>query len=326
MNTFNWNKQNVLVTGGTGFIGANLVVALKKRGANLVVIERDFRSLNSLKALGRYDEITKISGSISDPILMERVFNEHDINYCFHLGAQAIVGPSNHSPLSTFEANIKGTWCVLEAARKARNLRGMIVASSDKAYGVHEKLPYTEEYSLMGRFPYDASKVCTDVLTQSYIETYDLPISITRNANTYGPADLHASRLIPSAILAALRGEQFIIRSDGSMMRDYMHVIDAVEGYMLLAECIDNPNVKGQAFNFGTGVPYSVLEIVSLIGDLVGGDIIDPKILGVTASEIPNQYLDVTKATKQWGWKARIGLNEGLKSTIDWYRSFNEET
>ena len=321
MKTFNWSKQNVLVTGGTGFIGANLAVALNQSGANVVVVERDSRSINSLKALGKYKEITIVSGSISDPTLMERVFNEHDINYCFHLAAQAIVGPANHSPLSTFEANIKGTWCVLEAARNARNLRGMVVASSDKAYGVHEKLPYTEDFSLSGRFPYDASKVCTDVLAQSYIETYDLPMAITRNANTYGPADLHASRLIPSAILAALRGEQFVIRSDGAMKRDYMHVQDAVEGYMLLAEYIDVPKVKGQAFNFGTGIPYSVIEVVSLIGDLVGGEKLPPEILGKTASEIPNQFLDVSKATNQWGWKARISLEEGLSATINWYKN-----
>jgi CDP-glucose 4,6-dehydratase len=321
MNKLNWTKQNVLVTGGTGFIGANLAVALHNSGANVFVIERDSRSINSLKALGKYKEITIVSGSISDPSLMERVFNEHDINYCFHLAAQAIVGPANHSPLSTFEANIKGTWCVLEAARNTRNFKGMVVASSDKAYGVHKKLPYTEEFRLNGRFPYDASKVCTDVLAQSYIETYGLPIAITRNANTYGPADLHASRLIPSAILSAMRGEQFIIRSDGLMKRDYMHVQDAVEGYMLLAECIDQPNVKGEAFNFGTGIPYSVLEVVELIGDLVGGEKISPAILGNTSSEIPNQFLDVTKATNQWGWKARISLEDGLRSTIEWYKN-----
>ena len=322
MKKINWDKQNVLVTGGTGFIGANLAVALNKNGANVVVVERDSRSINSLKALKKYNEITIVAGSISDASLMERVFNEHDINFCFHLAAQAIVGPANHSPLSTFEANIKGTWCVLEAARNARNLKGVVVASSDKAYGVHEILPYTEDFSLSGRFPYDASKVCTDVLAQSYIETYDLPIAITRNANTYGPADLHPSRLIPSAILAALKGEEFVIRSNGSMKRDYMHVQDAVEGYILLAECIDEPSVKGQAFNFGTGIPYSVLEVVSLIGDLVGGEKLPPVILGNTASEIPNQFLDVSKATNQWGWEARISLEEGLRSTIDWYKSF----
>lgn len=317
-----WSREVVLVTGATGFIGGNLAQGLLKRGAQVITIERDKKARNTLRALGIYDKVTIVSGSISDAALMERVFNEHEVTYCFHLAAQAIVGIANHSPLSTFEANIQGTWCVLEGARRARKLKGVVVASSDKAYGVHDVLPYTEDFRLNGRFPYDASKVCTDVLTQSYHVSYGLPVAITRNANTYGPGDMNMSRLIPDAIRCALSGTVFEIRSDGKMERDYMHVDDAVDGYMLLAKALDNPKVNGEAFNFGTGDPKSVLEVTQAIFDIVGGEQAAPVVLGQAKCEIPRQFLGIGKAEKLWGWAPQIGLHEGLRRTVDWYREF----
>lgn len=317
-----WTREVVLVTGATGFIGGNLAAGLLRQGAQVITLERDRKARNTLAALGIADQVTVVSGSITDAALLERVFNEHEVTVCFHLAAQAIVGTANHSPLSTFESNIQGTWCVLEGARRCRTLSGVVVASSDKAYGVHETLPYTEEFRLNGRFPYDVSKVCTDVLAQSYHVSYGLPVAITRNANTYGPGDMNMSRLIPECIRSALQGRSFEIRSDGKMERDFMYVDDAVDGYLLLAKALARPGVAGEAFNFGTGDPRSVLEVTQKILELVGGAQKAPVVLNEARCEIPRQFLGIGKAERLWGWTPRVSLDEGLRKTVAWYREF----
>lgn len=320
--TNDWRDENVLVTGATGFIGGNLAAGLLDAGAHVITIERDKKAANTLKALGIADRVTTVSGDINDAELMDRVFNEHEVTYCFHLAAQAIVPTANKSPLSTFESNIKGSWCVLEGARRGGWLKGMVVASSDKAYGVHETLPYKEDFRLMGRFPYDVSKVCTDVLAQCYYTTWDLPVAITRNANTYGPGDLNMSRLIPDCIRRCLRGETFDIRSDGKMERDFMYVSDAVDGYMLLAKSLDRPGVAGEAYNFGTADPHSVLEVCQLIFDAVGGAHKAPNVLNQAQYEIPRQFLDISKCERLWSWQPKVLLTEGIEKTVAWYRDY----
>jgi len=315
-----YRHERVLVTGATGFIGGNLAAGLLDAGADVFVIERDRKAHSTLRALGIEDRVSIVSGDICDLALMERVFAEHEITYAFHLAAQAIVGTANSNPISTFEANIAGTWCTLEGARRCKTLKGIVVASSDKAYGVHEKLPYDESYALNGRYPYDASKACADIIAQSYSLTYGLPLAITRNANTYGPGDLNWSRLVPDAVRCAVEGRPFTIRSDGLMKRDYMFVGDAVDGYLLLAKSLDRPDVRGHAFNFGTGEPRTVLEVASLVREIAGGP--EPVVLNQAKYEIPNQWLDISKASSEWGWSARVSLRQGLEETVRWYRAY----
>ncbi len=320
MVNIDWAYENVLVTGATGFVGGNLAAELVRRGAHVVTVERDRRAVNSLKALGIYDQVSVAFGDIADEAFMARLFNEFEVTVGFHLAAQAIVGTANRGPLSTFKSNIQGTWSVLDGALRSGRIKALVVASSDKAYGIHEELPYRETHRLNGRFPYDASKVCTDVLTQCYHTTYELPVAITRNANTYGPADLNYSRLIPDAIRCALDGRTFEIRSDGKMRRDYLYVSDAVDGYLLLAETLTaDAAVRGEAFNFGTGVPTDVLTVCSKIFEQVDNPSASLAVLNQAKYEIPAQFLDIGKAERMWGWKPTTSLDHGLAQTVRWY-------
>lgn len=314
--------ETALVTGATGFIGGNLAAGLLREGAHVITIERDRKANNTLKALGIADQVTIVSGCISDAALMERVFNEHEVEWCFHLAAQAIVPTANFSPLSTFESNIGGTWAVLEGARRGGWVKGVVVASSDKAYGVHETMPYTEDMRLLGRYPYDASKVCTDVLAQCYHHTWDMPVAITRNANTYGPGDLNMTRLIPDCIRATLQGDLFEIRSDGEMRRDFMFIGDAVEAYVQLAQALGRGELYGEAFNFGSGQVHAVKDVCQKIFDCVGGPHPEPKILNQALYEIPVQYTDITKCQDRFDWAPETSLEEGIAQTVAWYRDY----
>ena len=260
MDKVNWESMNVLVTGADGFIGSHVAKALAEKGAEVTTIVRDVRKRNNTDVLGIKDKINIVHGDIIDFKDCERAINEYDIEFCFHIAAQAIVGPANRSPLSTFESNIKGTWNILEASRISKTIKGLVIASSDKAYGQQKKLPYTEESPLSGYFPYDASKACAEIIARSYFMTYNLPLAITRNANTYGPADMNLSRIIPDVITRLIKGKQPVIRSDGNPERDYMYIKDAVNAYLTLAENLHKKDVLGEAFNFGTGKPISVLN------------------------------------------------------------------
>lgn len=314
-----WKSKNVFVTGADGFIGGWLAKALVEKGANVFVIIRDIKRVCSLDLLKIRENVEIIQGDIVDLSCVERIVNEKEISIVFHLAAQAIVGVANKSPISTFESNIKGTWNVLEASRLNKDVKSVVVASSDKAYGVQEKLPYTEDSPLLGLYPYDASKACADILSRSYFKTYGLPVAVTRNANTYGGGDLNFSRIIPDAICALLQGKEFVIRSDGSPERDYMYVKDAVDSYLTLAENMGG-DVKGEAFNFGTGKPISVIQLFSKIIELMGKGDVNPKILGEAKNEIDRQLLDSSKVKKFFNWEPKYSLEQGLKETIDWYK------
>ncbi len=317
----NWKEQNVLVTGADGFIAGWVAKTLVDKGAHVVALVRDEKKYSSLDLHGIRNKAVIIKGDVTDYYLIKRVLNEHSITFCFHLAAQALVGIANRSPLSTFETNIKGTWTILEAIREVNNanFRGIIVASTDKAYGVHETLPYTEESELRGLFPYDASKVCADVLARSYAVTYDMPVAVTRKANIYGGGDLNLSRIVPDSIRCLVQGEELLIRSDGTPERDYLYIKDAVEGYLTLAENLHRPEVRGQAFNFSSGKPVSVLELVNLIAKTYGLDI-RPKILGQAKNEIDRQFLANGKARAILGWAPQYSLEAGMKETIEWYK------
>ncbi len=321
-----WKNRNAFVTGATGFIGAHIVRALLERGARVVCLERDAVRSGSLDLFDLRRRVTVINGALEDFALLERSLNEYEIEAVFHLAAQAIVGAANRSPLSTFEANIRGTYSLLEACRQTGTVGRVVVASSDKAYGTHAQLPYTEEYALNGLFPYDASKVCTDVLARSYAHAYQLPVAVTRFANVYGPGDLNLSRIIPGTIISVLRDEAPIIRSDGTPVREFVYVDDVARGYLLLAERIEA--ARGEAFNFGTNHPVQMLELVNRIIELADKrGKLEPRVMLKTkiAGEIDAQYLSAEKVGARLGWRAEISLNEGLKRTIEWYRNHLNE-
>ncbi len=318
-----WSCYNILITGADGFVGGWLARTLVEKGAQVITIVRDDKKNSSLDLHNIRTKVTVVRGDITDYQCMRRIINEYSIHFCFHLAAQAIVGVANRSPLSTFETNIKGTWAILEAIRDTafKDFKGIIVASTDKAYGTHQKLPYTEESELRGIYPYDASKVCADIIARCYAAMYNMPVAVTRKANIYGGGDLNFSRIVPDAIRCVLQGQELLIRSDGSPQRDYLYVEDAAEGYLLLAENIARDDVQGQAFNFSSGKPVGVLEMVQAIIRVAGKEV-SPRILGEAKGEIDAQYLANEKASRVLGWTPRHSLDEGLKKTIEWYARF----
>jgi len=317
-----WKNKNVFVTGADGFIGAWLAKRLAEKKANVFILVWDLKKEATYKLLGMEGKVTQIQGDLVNYGMIERVLKQYFIDSCFHLAAQALVQVASKSPLATFESNIKGTWNILEACRNTNTIERVIVASSDKAYGVQKKLPYTEETPLLGLYPYDASKACADILARSYFTSYGLPVAVTRNANTYGGGDLNFSRIIPDAICSVLKGKTLIIRSDGTPERDYMYVEDAVNGYITLAEQIEKKDVKGEAFNLGTGKPISVIALFKTIAQLCGKPDVKPKILGTAKNEIDRQFLAIDKAKKTLKWKPEYSLKEGLGRTIKWYKQY----
>lgn len=317
-----WQGRSVFVTGAGGFVASWLAHRLAELGAQVTVVLRDEPMTSNFRVLRLGERLNVVKGSITDEGLVDRILNEYEVDSCFHLAAQAIVGIANRSPISTFESNIKGTWCVLEACRVSKTIERVVVASSDKAYGSQPVLPYTEDMALLGVNPYDASKACTDILARSYQRTYDMPLAIARCANIYGGGDLNFSRLIPGSIRSALRGEQPIIRSDGTPVREYLYVDDAVQAYLTLAEHARDERVCGNAFNFGTDHPISAIELVRKILEATGATDLAPDIRGTgsLAGEIDRQYLDSALAKKTFGWRPAVGLDEGLDRTVAWYR------
>lgn len=322
MNSF-WKDRTAFVTGATGFVGAHIVRHLLDKNAHVVCLQRDAVAANSLDILGLRQRVTVIDGSIEDFPLMARILNEYEIDAVFHLAAQAIVGAANRSPLSTFETNIRGTYLLLEACRQTPTVKRVVVASSDKAYGSHATLPYVEDFPLQGLYPYDVSKTCTDLISQSFAHSYQLPVTVSRSANIYGGGDLNLSRIIPGTIISVLKNENPIIRSDGTPVREFIHVDDVARGYLLLAERIDE--TRGEAFNFGSNEPVQMLDLVNKIVELMGKtEELPPRIMLQTKiqREIDAQYLSADKIQNRLGWKAEIGLDEGLKEAIDWYRNY----
>jgi CDP-glucose 4,6-dehydratase len=327
MDTSFWNRRPVFVTGATGFVGAHIVRTLLERGARVVCLERDAIRTTAFDLFELRRRVTVVRGDLADFGLLERVLNEYEIEAVFHLAAQALVGVANRSPLSTFETNVRGTYLLMEACRVTKTVARVVVASSDKAYGTHDALPYAEDYPLLGLFPYDASKVCTDVIARSYAHTYQLPVAVTRFANVYGPGDLNLSRIIPGAVVAALRGEAPVIRSDGTPVREFVYVDDVARGYLLLAEKIDE--ARGEAFNFGTGEQVQMLDLARRVIRLAGREgRLEPRVLLARKieGEIDAQYLSAEKVEARFGWRAEVSLDEGLRRTIEWYREHLKES
>ncbi|MBI2426858.1 MAG: GDP-mannose 4,6-dehydratase [Candidatus Kerfeldbacteria bacterium] len=323
--TYDWKKKNVFITGASGFLGSHLSEALASHGANVIGLIRDDVPNAYFVQQGIDQKITTIHGDVRDGYLMERVLNEYEIHMCFHVAAQPLVGTANRSPRSTFESNMTGTWNVLEAARLTLShtmLEGVVVASSDKAYGDSDRLPYREDQPLAGKNPYDLSKTATDLLAQSYYHTYQLPITISRCGNFFGPGDLNWSRIVPGTFRWLLNKERPVLRSDGTLIRDYFFIKDVVSAYISLAENIHRPEVVGQAFNFGTEEKYTVLELVEMMRKIADCMDIEPEILGINRNEIPAQYLNCEKARTILHWKPQYTIYQGLEESYAWYKEF----
>ncbi len=317
-----WRGRSVFVTGCTGFVGSWLTLALLEAGARVVGLVRDLAHPSLLRMEGKLDRVTAVLGSVEDFPLLERALNEYEVDSCFHLAAQSIVGAAHRSPLSTFRSNIQGAWNLLEACRVTSGVERVVVASSDKAYGSHETLPYREDFELRGRHPYDASKSCADLLAQTYHHTYGLPLAIARCGNIFGGGDFNFNRIVPETMRAIIEGRPPVLRSDGTFVRDYFYVKDAVRSYLLLAQALDLEEVRGEAFNFGSEEPLSVLALVDRIAAVAGSPHLKPEVRAEARAEIKEQYLACGKARERLGWRAAWALDDGLRESYHWYRAF----
>lgn len=317
-----WQDRPVFVTGATGLVGGWLVRRLAALGTEVVCLVRDWVPQSELARAGLLERVKVVRGDVRDQALLERALGEYEIDTVFHLAAQTIVGIANRNPISTFESNIAGTWALLEACRRSPTVKQIVLASSDKAYGDHANLPYSEDTPLQGHHPYDVSKSCADLIGQSYAVTYGLPVAITRCGNFYGGGDLNWNRIVPGTIRSVLRGQRPVIRSDGSYIRDYFYVEDGAAAYILLAERLAaDPALRGQAFNFSNEIQVTVLELAQRILALMESGL-EPEIRGEASNEILHQYLSAERARRDLGWRPLFTLDEGLRATIAWYREF----
>jgi CDP-glucose 4,6-dehydratase len=315
------SSHRVLVTGAYGLLGGWLTAALVEGGARVTVVRRDEQPRSALVLTGLEASVDVVHGDICTEGLVERALAEYEVDTVFHLAAQTIVPTANRSPVSTFETNIRGTWTLLEASRR-HGAERVVVASSDKAYGPHDELPYREDYALRAVYPYDVSKAATDLIARCYWHTWGLPVAVTRFANLYGGGDVNGSRLVPEAVAAALAGRAPVVRSDGSPERDFLYVEDAVAAYLAIAAALGRGEGRGEAFNAGGGRPHRVLDVVRLICRLAGTEI-EPDVRGegTPAGEIDRQWVDATKLRELTGWEPSVALEEGLRRTIAWYRA-----
>jgi CDP-glucose 4,6-dehydratase len=316
-----WKDRSVLVTGATGLVGSTLVPRLLEAGAHVCALVRDWDPQSELIRRGVIQECRVVSGRLEEMPDVERALVEHDVETVFHLGAQTVVGTGYRSPYGTFESNVRGSYTLFEACRRhAGAVRRIVVASSDKAYGESAVLPYTEEMPPLGRYPYDVSKSCTDLLANCYAQTYELPIVVARCGNIYGGGDLNWSRLVPGTIRSVLAGQPPVIRSDGLYRRDYVYVADAAEAYLVMAEKIELPEIRGQAFNFGPDESLTVLQVAEAILRQAGRNDLKPVIENSARAEIRDQHLDSAKARRLLDWRPKWPFEKGLNETIAWYR------
>jgi len=317
-----WRDRPTFVTGATGLVGGWLVKSLVAAGADVVCLVRDWIPDCELVRSGHLDKVKIVRGDICDQEMIERALGEYEIDTVIHLAAQTIVGIANRNPVSTFEANIAGTWRLLEACRRSPKVKQIVIASSDKAYGDQDILPYDETTPLQGQHPYDVSKSCADLISTTYANSYDLPVTITRCGNFYGGGDLNWNRIVPGTIRSILRGQAPVIRSDGSFVRDYFYVEDGAAAYMLLAEKLaQNPELRGEAFNFSNELQVTVLELTHKILAQMGSDL-KPDVRNEASNEIKHQYLSAAKAKRMLDWEPLYTLDSALQQTIRWYTDF----
>jgi len=317
-----WLDRPTFVTGATGLVGGWLVRRLVDAGADVVCLVRDWVPQSELARSGVIEQVKVVRGDVRNQAMLERALGEYEIDTVIHLAAQTIVTIANRNPVSTWETNVQGTWALLEACRRTPTLKQIVMASSDKAYGDHDNLPYDEETPLRGRHPYDASKSCSDLISQAYAVSYGLPVVVTRCGNFYGGGDLNWNRIVPGTIRSVLRGRRPIIRSDGEYVRDYFYVEDGAAAYMMLAERLSqDPKLAGRAFNFSNETQVTVIEMANKILALMGSEL-EPDVRNEAANEIRRQYLSAARARQELSWQPLFTLDEGLRRTIDWYQTF----
>jgi CDP-glucose 4,6-dehydratase len=318
-----WRGRPVLLTGATGLLGSSLVRQLIEVRASVVCLVRDWVPQSELVRSGLLERVRVVRGDVLDQALLERVLGEYEVDTVLHLAAQTIVSIANRNPIATLDVNIRGTWCLLEAARRSPRVRQIVVASSDKAYGDQPQLPYSEESPLAGRHPYDVSKSCADLIAQMYATTYGSPVAIARCGNFYGPGDLNWNRIVPGTLRSVIRNERPIIRSDGSLIRDYIYVDDGALAYMRTAEVLaEDRNIVGEAFNFSNEEPLNVKELVARILGVTERKDLQPIIQNEAPHEIREQFLSAKKARDRLKWQPRFSLDDGLRRTFEWYREF----
>lgn len=317
-----WVDRPVLVTGGTGLVGGWLVRRLVEARAEVTCLVRDWVPESELVRARLVERVNVVRGDVRDQALLERVLGENEIVTVIHLAAQTIVTVANRNPVSTFETNIAGTWSLLEACRRSPRVSEIVVASSDKAYGDQEVLPYTEETSLRGTHPYDVSKSCADLIAHAYAKTYELPVVVTRCGNFYGGGDLNWNRIVPGTIRSVVRGQRPVIRSDGRYVRDYFYVEDGAIAYMLLAEKLAARVARpGDAYNFSNDQPLDVVTLVDRILKAMDSSL-KPEILNQATNEIARQALSSVRARTVLDWTPSFSIDEGIRRTIEWYREF----
>jgi len=320
-----WRDRPTLVTGATGLLGGWLVRRLLDLEADVICLIRDWVPQSELVSAGLIERTKVVRGDIRDQAMLERTLGEYEVDSVIHLAAQTIVGIANRNPVSTYETNVGGTWALLEACRRTPTIRQIAIASSDKAYGSHDQLPYDEGAALQGRHPYDVSKSAADLIAQSYATTFGLPVVITRCGNFYGGGDLNWNRVVPGTIRSVLRGQRPVIRSDGKYVRDYFYVEDGAATYTLLVERLAQERaLQGESFNFSNETPTTVLALVEKILKEMGSDL-EPEIRNEAVNEIREQYLSAAKARRMLQWKPAFSLDQGLRRTVDWYRNMFEK-
>jgi len=316
-----WRDRPVAVSGATGFLGSHLTAQLVELGAAVVVLVRDDVPPSPISEAWT-GKVSVVRGAVEDQAVVERMLGDYEVRTLFHLAAQSQVGVANLNAVATYQANVAGTWATLEAVRRSPRVQQTVTASSDKAYGAQPVLPYDEDMPLLAVNPYDVSKACADLVSQSYHKTFDVPVCITRCGNFFGPGDRNWERLVPGTIRSLVYGERPIIRSDGTMVRDYLYVVDGALAYLQLVEVMaSDPSVVGQAFNFSTETPLTALELTARIQD-AAGTAFEPDVQATATHEIDSQYLSATKARKLLGWAPRFTLEEALEQTVAWYRAY----
>jgi CDP-glucose 4,6-dehydratase len=320
-----WRDRPVLVTGAFGFLGSHLTGLLVDTGASIVALRRDLTPIPP-GVRDWQSSVTIVDGDVRDQVELERVLGEYEVQSVFHLAAQTQVGVANRNAVSTFDTNVRGTWSLLEACQRSPLVEQVVVASSDKAYGDQPVLPYTEEMPLLAVHPYDVSKACADLLTVSYHRVFGVPVSITRCGNFFGPGDTNWARLVPGTIRSLLRGERPVVRSDGTLVRDYLYVVDGALAYIQLAEAMaaDTAATHGEAFNFSTESQLTVLDFVERMAKATGRTDLEPDVQATAVHEIAHQFLSAEKARRVLGWAPRWTIDEALEATVEWYRGWLE--